>query len=294
MKKVNYHTHTYRCGHANGTEEEMVQSAINMGIEVLGMCCHVPLPHYRKHLLFSIPAIRSLRSVLSLGHAFIKDGPNMRMPYKDIEEHLEKVAECQEKYCHQIKIYKGFEAEGLTEYFAYYQSLLDENKVDYLILGHHFHKHCIHSDYFGKDHMTKKDIYQYCNDIEKAIETRLFSYIAHPDLFFQGYHDFGIDAKTVCRRICEKAKEYHIPLEINAGGIRKGLQTIQDEEVYFYPNSHFWKIASEVGNDVIIGFDAHDPADLNNDMYEQLLKFADEHHLHLIDHFEFLKGKEEH
>ena len=52
MKKVNYHTHTYRCGHANGNEEEMIQAAINMGIEDLGMCGHVPLPHYRKHLIF--------------------------------------------------------------------------------------------------------------------------------------------------------------------------------------------------------------------------------------------------
>lgn len=46
MKKVNYHTHTYRCGHANGNEEEMIQAAINMGIEDLGMCgpcahCHI-------------------------------------------------------------------------------------------------------------------------------------------------------------------------------------------------------------------------------------------------------------
>ena len=38
MKKTNYHTHTYRCGHANGNEEDMIQAAIDMGIEELGMC----------------------------------------------------------------------------------------------------------------------------------------------------------------------------------------------------------------------------------------------------------------
>lgn len=290
MKKINYHTHTYRCGHANGTEEEMIKAAIAMGIEDLGMCCHVPLPHYRKHLIQSIPALRSLRSLVSLVMAFMKNGPYMRMPYHQMKEHLEKLDECKKKYDDKIRIYKGFEAEGLEEYFGYYQSLLYEHKVDYLILGHHFHKHCIHSDYFGKENMTKKDIYLYCNDVEKAIETHLFSYIAHPDLFLMGYQQFDLDAQTVTRRICEKAKEHHIPLEINAGGMRKGLKEINGEELYLYPNAHFWDIASEVGNDVIIGFDAHDPSDFNNPMYKQLLNFAEEHNLNLIDHFEFLQG----
>ena len=58
MKKTNFHTHTYRCGHANGSEEEMVCSAIKMGIEELGISEHVPLPHYRQHLLKSLVAIR--------------------------------------------------------------------------------------------------------------------------------------------------------------------------------------------------------------------------------------------
>ena len=291
MKKVNYHTHTKRCGHANGNEEDMVKAAIAMGIENLGLCCHVPLPHYRKHLLFSIPFMRSLRDIKSLVASLIYNGPHMRMPYPTMEEHLKAIEECQKKYT-DIHIYKGFEAEGIPEYFDYYRSLLKEGKIDYLILGHHFHKHCIHSDYYGRPHMKKKSIYDYCNDVEKAMETGLFSYFAHPDLFLQGYHDFGIDMQTVSRRICEKAKECHIPLEINAGGMRKGLITVGDEQVYPYPNTHFWKIAAEVGNDVILGFDAHDPSDMNIGMYQMMLKFAEEHHLHLVDQFEFLKGKE--
>ena len=187
MKKVNYHTHTYRCGHANGSEEDMIKAAINLKIEKLGICCHVPLPNYRWHLIKSIPFIRNIRSIYSLCRAFVTGGPNMRMPYKQLDEHLQLVKEYKEKYKDDIEIYQGFEAEGMKEYFHFYQTLLDENKVDYLILGHHFHKHCIHSDYFGKDKMTKKDIYQYCNDVEQAIETKLFSYIAHPDLFLTGF-----------------------------------------------------------------------------------------------------------
>ena len=290
MKKTNFHTHTYRCGHANGSEEEMVCSAIKMGIEELGISEHVPLPHYRQHLLKSLVAIRGPRSFLSLVHAFIQNGPSMRMPYPDMENYLDKIKECQDKYQDQIKIYKGFEAEGLEEYFDYYQSLLYEHKVDYLILGHHFHKHCVHSDYYGKENMKKKDIYQYCNDVEKALETGLFSYLAHPDLFLIGYKEFDLDARTVSQRICEKAKELNIPLEVNAGGIRRGLRNVNGEMIYAYPNTHFWKIAGEVGNDVILGFDAHDPSDFNGAMYKQMLDFCKEHNLNVIDHFDFLQG----
>ena len=50
MMKTNFHTHTFRCGHAVGNEEAMVKSAIEEGIEVLGFSEHVPLPRYRKHI----------------------------------------------------------------------------------------------------------------------------------------------------------------------------------------------------------------------------------------------------
>ena len=41
-----YHTHTYRCGHASGKDEEYVLAAIESGIKVLGFTDHVMLPGY--------------------------------------------------------------------------------------------------------------------------------------------------------------------------------------------------------------------------------------------------------
>lgn len=292
MKKVNFHTHTYRCGHASGNEEDMVKAAIDMKIKKLGFSEHVPFPNYRKHLIRSIPSLRSVQSVASMIYAFIKNGPGMRMPYKQKEDYYKNIFECQDKYKGQIEIYKGYEAEGLSEYFNYYQSLLYSHEVDYLILGHHFNKHCVHNAYYGKAKLSKKEMYQYCNDVEKALETKMFSYLAHPDLFMVGYKDADLDMKTVSRRICEKAKELNIPLELNAGGMRRGLVERNGEKGYLYPNTHFWKIVSEVGNDIILGFDAHDPSDFNEGMYKQMLNFANEYQLHVIDEFKFLEGNQ--
>ena len=35
--KANYHTHTARCGHASGTDEQYVEAAIGQQFDVLGM-----------------------------------------------------------------------------------------------------------------------------------------------------------------------------------------------------------------------------------------------------------------
>lgn len=289
--KTNYHTHTYRCGHAVGTEKQMVEAAINMNMDVLGMCDHVPLPHYRKHLIHSVSEVQGVRGILSLIRSFLLNGIGMRMPYGQMRKHLSLIEELKEKHKDEIVIYKGFEAEGLEEYFDYYQKLLNEEKVDYLILGHHFQKYCIHNHYYGRPHLDKEDIYAYCDSAIKAMETGLFSYFAHPDIFLKGYKDFDEDAEKVSYAICQKAKELSIPLEINAGGIRQGAVEREGELIYAFPNTHFFKIASEVGNQVVLGFDAHSPKDFDDAMYYQLQEFAKNHQLEVVYQFPFAKGK---
>ena len=44
MQKFNLHTHTFRCGHASGTDDQMVLSAIEAGFEQLGFSDHMPYP----------------------------------------------------------------------------------------------------------------------------------------------------------------------------------------------------------------------------------------------------------
>ncbi len=291
MKKTNFHTHTYRCGHAIGDEKAMVTSAIENNIEILGMSCHVPLPNYRLHLLKGLPyAMKTNHAWKSFCKAFLYNGPAMRMPYKMKAEHQSTMAELKEKYKNKITIYQGYEAEYFESYLPYYQLMLDRGEVDYLILGHHFDTYSVHTKYYGRVGIRDIDIEQYKNDVIKAFDTGLFSYLAHPDLFMIGRVHWDAFCNQIAREICIKAKETNTPLEINGGGIRRGLRQVDDEMVYPYPNTHFWKIASEVGNDVVIGIDAHSPEDLNDEMFETLHTFAKHHNLHVVDTFPFKKG----
>ena len=42
---ANYHTHTWRCMHASGTEREYVEKAIEGGLQILGFSDHTPMPY---------------------------------------------------------------------------------------------------------------------------------------------------------------------------------------------------------------------------------------------------------
>lgn len=61
MKKTNYHTHTKRCMHANGTDADYVKAALDAGLDVLGFSDHGPFPDNRF---------------------------DFRMPYADLDEYL--------------------------------------------------------------------------------------------------------------------------------------------------------------------------------------------------------------
>ena len=59
---TNYHTHTTRCGHAEGTEEEYILTALRCGFKVLGFSDHAPWE------LDVVPAIEEKKAFLhSLG-----------------------------------------------------------------------------------------------------------------------------------------------------------------------------------------------------------------------------------
>ena len=52
--KTNYHTHTPRCKHAYGCEEEYIKSAIKAGFKTLGFSDHSPWPDVTDRMVSSI------------------------------------------------------------------------------------------------------------------------------------------------------------------------------------------------------------------------------------------------
>lgn len=225
--KANYHTHTWRCGHAKGTEREYVEAAIARGIEILGFSDHSPYPFPWYH------------------HSFI------RMRCDQLADYTETVTGLRNEFRGTIDIKLGVEAEYYPAYFSQLRSMLSDHGVAYMILGQHYLDNEILSHYSGKATSDSKHLEQYCRQCRDAMQTGLFSYFAHPDLIrFTG--DDAIYTRHI-RQLCREAKDCGIPLEINLLGIEANKH---------YPNRRFWEIAAEEGCHVILGCDTHNPAAL--------------------------------
>ncbi len=240
MKNIikNYHTHTYRCGHAkNYQDEEYVKSAINNNIKILGFSDHAPF-----------------KNIIHKG---------MRMDFNEFDDYLTSIQNLKEKYKDKINIILGLEIEYLEGYESYYDELFSKYKLNYLILGQHltYDNNFEPSYYFKKEKDNHKEIERYSDDLIKGMKTKYFSYVCHPDLFLINSTYFGTFEREITYKICKAAKELNIPLEININGF------ISNRE---YPSIDFFKIAKELGNKFIFGIDAHNPIQLENIPYEGL------------------------
>ena len=231
MMKANYHTHTARCGHAEGTDEEYVLAAIERGFDELGFSDHVPWPY--------------------------QDGythPSVRMRVDQMPGYLNSVRALAAQYKDKIHILTGFECEYFPDYMNWLADMRAENHLDYLILGNHFDHDDEYGMYFGNIR-TAAQLRRYVDSAVKGLETGLFSYLAHPDLIYTSQPVFDETCREAAYTLCEEAKKLDLPLEYNLYGVDKRARG--EFSGLGYPCAPFWEIAAKTGVRAIIGFDAH-------------------------------------
>lgn len=224
----NYHTHTKRCYHAIDCEEDYILAAIKAGYEELGFSDHTP---WRYHSTF---------------HS------SMRMEEERLKDYVETLRRLKEKYKNQISIKIGLECEYFPEYMDWLKDTIQYYQLDYIILGNHYDKTDETGIYFGRP-LNKQQLTDYVDSCIAAMETGLYSYLAHPDLAYYDTQDpFYVEEMT---RLCKRAKALDIPLEFNLLGYATNRQ---------YPNETFFRLAKKIGNRVIIGTDAHESQALSD------------------------------
>lgn len=239
--RTNYHTHTYRCGHADTLPEEAwIEAAIGSGFQVLGFSDHTPWPY-------------------AGGHPF----PGVRMNLSELSSYIDTIRNLQQQYRDQIHIYLGLECEYYPAYAPWLDSI--RGMFDYLILGNHWPI----SDESGVKHFmyssTPEEVSYYADYLIDAMQTGWFHYIAHPDMGMTSYTTFDNTCIDASYRICRKAKEMNLPLEYNLYGVEKAAQ--DGFAGLGYPCHAFWEIAKDVGCNAIIGHDAHFIRHLTNPVY---------------------------
>ena len=227
----NLHTHTARCGHATGLDQQYIDSAIKAGFKLLGFSEHIPYPEMRL--------------------------PNCRMFYEHKEEYLQTMKQLKKTYRGQIDIIYGYEVEYTQDHVSYLMEM--KKDCDYMILG----QHCKYFGYEYDCYCSDEDVIAYTTQIEQALEKGFITYIAHPDYFMMGRRTFSSVCEEAAHRIARASILHDIPLEINLNGISYGKKNYcigtKTEDRYPYPFREFWEIISTYGCKILYGYDAHSP-----------------------------------
>lgn len=257
--KANYHTHTKRCHHAIGEDEEYVLSAIEGGFNELGFSDHTPWDYHSDFVA------------------------HMRMKLERFEEYRSSILYLKEKYKGQINIKLGLEVEYFEEYMPWLKSFLKEKELDYIIFGNHYYKSDESRVYFGTACARSEYLEIYAEECVNGMKTGMYSYLCHPELFMRGYPRFDENCERISRKICEGAKAYNVPLEYNLAGLKYNLINGVEQ----YPHKKFWEIAKAIGNTAIIGVDAHNNKDLSDTTYwDYAQAYLNGLGIKVIDHIE--------
>ena len=112
---TNYHTHTTRCGHAEGTEEEYILTALRCGYKVLGFSDHTPWA-------YATPGFVS----------------HIRMLPAQLDDYVLTLRSLREKYADRLHLHIGLEAEYFPAYLGWLKEETERLGIEYLILGCHY------------------------------------------------------------------------------------------------------------------------------------------------------------
>lgn len=221
---ANYHTHTFRCRHADGTEREYIERAIANGVKMLGFSDHAPYLFGESETYYS----------------------NMRMFPDQLADYCDTLVKLREEYKDRIHISIGLEMEYYPDLFQNTLRYMKDYPIEYLILGQHFLGNEKNDLYSGQKTNDEAVLERYVRQVVEGLKTGCFSYLAHPDLIFFTGHD-RIYTKHITW-LCKSMKSMGIPAELNLLGF---------EQHRPYPSPRFWEIVAETGCPCIIGCDSH-------------------------------------
>jgi len=238
--RVNLHTHTARCNHATGSVDDYCREAVKAGISILGFSDHSPFP----------------------------DGEYgaSRMAFSDLPDYLREIEEARVKYP-QLTIFAGLELDYRPVLGRqFYSELIERFQLDYVLGGVH---HLPAAEGRPAQHvtaerpMTVATLRAFVRQSIAFMELGLIEYLAHPDITALSLERWTPEVRAAYWDLLEAAASLHVPLEINAYGLRKKPVETPEGTRPPYPWLPFWELAAEHGSiEAVAGSDAHRPEDV--------------------------------
>ncbi|MCP4003580.1 MAG: histidinol-phosphatase [bacterium] len=232
----NFHTHTYRCKHAQGDVADYCEEARKRGMKTLGFTDHSAFPDDRWIAV--------------------------RMEYAELPGYVRAIDQARIEFP-ELTILKGMECEWVPEFHSFYEDeLLGKYEFDYLIgAAHLFPIGERWRDTYGRP-FSSEVLRTFTDYNIEMMETGLFDFIAHPDIFGNCCPRWDPDVAACSRDLLQAAADLDVGMEINALGLRKQAYRNKDSSFALYPWIPFWEEATSFGVKVVVNSDAHRPIDL--------------------------------
>ena len=232
--RIDYHTHHARCGHAVGTLEEYVQSAIRLGLEEIGLSDHMPLLHVDPADYY----------------------PDMAMPLEELPRYVEEALRLKEKYRDRIRVRVGLEGDFIEGYEEQIARIVEGYPWDYVIGSVHFLGRWDITDFRQVHNWEGKrvvEVYErYYDAVKKAAATGLYDFIGHIDAIKRFGYRPEEDVTPLEDEALAAAARHGLAIELNAAGRHAPAAEM-------YPSERMLMRARELGIPVTFGSDAHHP-----------------------------------
>jgi histidinol-phosphatase (PHP family) len=245
---TDYHTHTFRCGHAVGTARECIEGAIAQGIDEIGLTDHL-------WLYFEEPAQRN---------------PTYAMAERDYDAHYTEMVALRDEYRGRIAVRVSVEADYIEGREDELLQILGRYELDYVLGSVHFMDgwlmdHPDFADRFREERVA--EIYRrYYRKLGNAIRLGAFDLLAHFDL----PKKFGFlpeeDLAHVVAETLDLVREHDLAIELSSAGLRKPIGEI-------YPSDTILREMRRREIPIAFSSDAHAPDEIGAG-YDELLAAA--------------------
>jgi histidinol-phosphatase (PHP family) len=256
MYLVDYHIHTNYTRDATGIVEEYCKRAQELGLKEIAFTNHLIFLKFK-----NIPGIE--KSEVS----------KMSIKLDQIAQHYQQIEKARKQF--DIKIKFGMEIDYFEDYEKEIERVINNHPFDFVLGSTHFVDGFVIGDPNSAiEFFRGRDIFEaykkYFSGLKKAIESRLFDVMAHPDIirkYAVQYADIPFEKySNQVEDIVKALVKNKVGIELNTYGY---IHPANDS----YPSIEFLKICKESGVKIVtIGSDAHSPARLGLELEKGIEK----------------------
>lgn len=232
--RVDYHTHNYRCGHAQGELADYIEAAIAAGLDEIGLSDHSPIYHIGGDDPHPIPRTAMSRS--------------------ELPRYVDAMLAERERYADRIVVRLGVESDYIDGWGEHYRALWQQYPLDYVIGSVHWvGDWSIFSSHLPQGRSAQEIYDAYLRLTQAAARSGAYDIIGHLDCLKTRGHIPDLAITPLLEETVRVLAASNVAIELNTSGWRK------PECNDCYPRAELLALCQRHGVPVTLGSDAHQP-----------------------------------